>query len=129
MSVISNTQDLEAFISVVDTGGFSSAANALDEQVAKISRAVTRLEKSLNVTLFNRTTRRIELTEEGQLFLGYAREALSQLAQGEEALKLLHCAPSGKLRVDAASPFVFHQLAPHLKAFNQAYPDIKLENH
>ncbi|MGB1305906.1 helix-turn-helix domain-containing protein, partial [Pseudoalteromonas marina] len=66
MSVISNTQDLEAFISVVDTGGFSSAANALDEQVAKISRAVTRLEKSLNVTLFNRTTRRIELTEEGQ---------------------------------------------------------------
>ncbi len=127
MSVISNSQDLEAFISVVDTGGFSSAANALDEQVAKISRAVTRLEKSLNVTLFNRTTRRIELTEEGQLFLGYAREALSQLAQGEEALKLLHCAPSGKLRVDAASPFVFHQLAPHLKAFNQAYPDIKLE--
>lgn len=86
MPVSSKTEDLEAFICVVDTGSFSAAANLMDEQVAKVSRAVTRLEKSLRVTLFNRTTRRIELTEEGELFLRYARQALNTIEQGEEAL-------------------------------------------
>ncbi|MCG9761447.1 MULTISPECIES: LysR substrate-binding domain-containing protein [Pseudoalteromonas] len=127
MPVSSKTEDLEAFICVVDTGSFSAAANLMDEQVAKVSRAVTRLEKSLRVTLFNRTTRRIELTEEGELFLRYARQALNTIEQGEEALKLLRFSPAGKLRVDAASPFVFHQLTPILKGFNEAFPDITLE--
>ncbi|MCG9771072.1 LysR substrate-binding domain-containing protein [Pseudoalteromonas piscicida] len=127
MAVSSKTEDLEAFICVVDTGSFSAAANLMDEQIAKVSRAVTRLEKSLRVTLFNRTTRRIELTEEGELFLRYARQALNTIEQGEEALKLLRFSPAGKLRVDAASPFVFHQLTPILKGFNEAFPDITLE--
>ncbi|MEQ2353827.1 LysR substrate-binding domain-containing protein [Pseudoalteromonas piscicida] len=127
MTVSSKTEDLEAFICVVDTGSFSAAANLMDEQVAKVSRAVTRLEKSLCVTLFNRTTRRIELTEEGELFLRHARQALNTIEQGEEALRLLRFSPAGKLRVDAASPFVFHQLTPILKGFNEAFPDITLE--
>ncbi|SVD08921.1 uncharacterized protein METZ01_LOCUS361775 [marine metagenome] len=72
MPVSSKTEDLEAFLTVVDTGSFSSAANLLNQQVAKVSRAVTRLEDGLDVTLLNRTTRRLELTEEGELFLQYA---------------------------------------------------------
>ncbi|GEK11243.1 LysR family transcriptional regulator [Pseudoalteromonas sp. McH1-7] len=127
MAVNSKSEDLDAFVSVVDTGSFSSAANLMDQQVAKVSRAVTRLEKSLNVTLLNRTTRRIELTEEGTLFLNYARQALNTLAQGEEALRLLRFSPAGRLRVDAASPFVLHQLTPLLKGFNNAFPAINLE--
>lgn len=127
MPVKSKTEDLEAFLTVVDAGGFSAAANLLDLQVAKVSRAVTRLEKTLNVTLFNRTTRRIELTEEGELFLSFAREGLNTLEKGEEALRLLGRAPSGKLRVDAASPFVFHQLLPLVNDFCEAYPEINLE--
>ena len=47
MPVKSKTEDLEAFITVIDTGSFSSAANLLNQQVAKVSRAVTRLEKTL----------------------------------------------------------------------------------
>ncbi len=127
MPVNAKTEDLEAFVTVVDAGSFSSAANLLDQQVAKISRAVTRLEKTLNVTLLNRTTRRLELTEEGSLFLQFAREGLNRLEQGEEALRLLKHAPAGKLRVDAASPFVFHQLAPLIGQFSQAFPEIRLE--
>ena len=77
MPVSSKTEDLEAFLTVVDTGSFSSAANLLNQQVAKVSRAVTRLEDGLDVTLLNRTTRRLELTEEGELFLQYARDGLN----------------------------------------------------
>ena len=79
MPVNAKTEDLEAFVTVVDTGGFSAAAALLDQQVARVSRSVTRLEKALNVTLFNRTTRRVELTEEGELFLRYARDGLNML--------------------------------------------------
>lgn len=127
MTLSTKTDDLEAFIAVVDAGSFSAAANLRDGQVAKVSRAISRLEKTLNVTLFNRTTRRIELTEEGQLFLRYVREGINTLEKGEEALRLLHRAPSGKLRVDAASPFVLHQLTPLLKGFSRQYPAIRLE--
>ncbi len=127
MPVSSKTEDLEAFLTVVDTGSFSSAANLLNQQVAKVSRAVTRLEDGLDVTLLNRTTRRLELTEEGELFLQYARDGLNILEKGEEALRLLKRAPSGKLRVDAASPFVFHQLAPIVGEFREAFPDITLD--
>lgn len=127
MPVSSKTEDLEAFLTVVDTGSFSNAANLLNQQVAKVSRAVTRLEASLDVTLLNRTTRRLELTEEGELFLQYARDGLNVLEKGEEALRLLKHAPAGRLRVDAASPFVFHQLAPLVAEFSEAFPDITLD--
>ncbi|QFU06858.1 HTH-type transcriptional regulator DmlR (plasmid) [Pseudoalteromonas sp. THAF3] len=127
MPVNAKTEDLEAFVTVVDTGGFSAAAQLLDQQVAKVSRAVTRLERTLNATLLNRTTRRVELTEEGELFLSHARDGLNMLAKGEEALRLLGRSPSGKLRVDAASPFVFHQLTPLINDFCRTYPDITLE--
>ena len=84
MPVKAKTEDLEAFLTVVDTGSFSSAANLLNQQVAKVSRAVTRLESTLEVTLLNRTTRRLELTEEGDMFLGYARDGLNKLEKGEQ---------------------------------------------
>ena len=127
MPVLSKTEDLEAFLTVVDTGSFSAAAALLDQQVAKVSRAVSRLEKTVNVTLLNRTTRRLELTEEGELFLAYAREGLNTLEKGEESLRLLGRTPSGKLRVDAASPFVFHQLTPLIDGFCRSYPQITLD--
>ncbi|MEG3768256.1 LysR substrate-binding domain-containing protein [Alteromonas sp. 14N.309.X.WAT.G.H12] len=127
MPVNAKTEDLEAFITVVDSGSFSNAANLLEQQVAKVSRAVTRLEKVVNATLLNRTTRRLELTEEGALFLQYARDGLNMLEKGEEALRLVKHLPAGKLRVDAASPFVFHQLAPLIGQFSEAFPDIRLE--
>ena len=127
MTVQAKTEDIAMFLTVVDTGSFTSAANVLNEQVAKISRSVARLEHTLQCTLLNRTTRRLELTEEGQVFLTYAREGLNTLHTGEEALRLLKQAPSGHLRVDAASPFVLHQLTPIVGDFVQQYPHITLD--
>ncbi|MDC9564563.1 MULTISPECIES: LysR family transcriptional regulator [unclassified Pseudoalteromonas] len=127
MAQHAKTEDLEMFLTVVDSGSFSAAANLLDQQVAKVSRAVSRLENTLQCTLLNRTTRRLELTEEGHTFIKYARDGLNTLQTGEEAIKLLKQAPSGKLRIDAASPFVLHQLVPLISEFNTQYPHITLD--
>lgn len=127
MAQHAKTEDLEMFLTVVDSGSFSAAANLLDQQVAKVSRAVSRLENTLQCTLLNRTTRRLELTEEGHTFIKYARDGLNTLQTGEEAIKLLKQAPSGKLRIDAASPFVLHQLVPLIAEFNTQYPHITLD--
>ena len=121
------TEDIEIFLTVVDTGSFTGAANLLNQQVAKVSRAVSRLEDTLQCTLLNRTTRRLELTEEGHVFIRYARESLNTLYTGEEAIKLLKQAPSGHLRIDAASPFVLHQLTPLVGEFVAQYPHITLD--
>lgn len=121
------SDDLEILLAVIDTGGFSSAAEYLDIQVARVSRAVSKVEKQLGVTILNRTTRRIELTDEGRQFIDSVRVGLIQLQQAEEDIIARGELPKGRLRVDAASPFVFHQLVPLIQSFSQAYPDIELE--
>lgn len=121
------SDDLDIVLSVIDTGGFSAAATALNIQVAKVSRAVSKVEKQLGVTLLNRTTRRVELTEEGRQFAVQIRQGLSLLEQAEEDMLQRKNQPKGRLRVDAASPFVLHQLVPLVSEFNAEYPEIELE--
>ncbi|MGZ9899970.1 LysR family transcriptional regulator [Shewanella gaetbuli] len=125
--MLTRSDDLDILLSVVDCGSFSAAAETLNIQVAKASRSVSRIESQLGVSLFNRTTRRIEVTEEGKQFIKAVRDGLYIIKQAEEALLLQKDVPKGRLRVDAASPFVLHQLVPLVKSFNQAYPHIELE--
>ena len=126
-SIRSKTEDLEILLAVADHGGFSAAANALDIQVAKVSRAVARLEQEHACSLFTRTTRKVSLTQEGERFIAAIRSAMEQIAGAEFALTAQKTRPSGRLRIDAASPFVLHQLIPLIKPFRAAYPDIELE--
>ncbi|MFA0438793.1 LysR family transcriptional regulator [Vibrio sp. 10N.286.49.C2] len=121
------SDDLEILLTVVDSGGFTAAAEALDIQVARVSRAVSKVEKQLGVSILNRTTRRVELTDEGRQFIESVRVGLAQIQLAEEDIITRGELPSGRLRVDAASPFVFHQLIPLVQAFSQEYPNIELE--
>jgi len=125
--MLTRSDDLEILLTVVDSGGFSAAAEALDIQVARVSRAVSKVEKQLGVSILNRTTRRVELTDEGRQFVDTIRVGLLHIQQAEEELISRGELPKGRLRVDAASPFVFHQLVPLVQAFNEMYPDIQLE--
>ncbi|GAA3713025.1 LysR family transcriptional regulator [Oceanisphaera sediminis] len=127
MAIISRTEDLEILLAIIDSGGFSAAARVLDIQTARVSRAVARLETELDCTLLNRTTRRVELTEEGRLFVAQVRGGLNQLAEAEEHLRSLKGSPAGRLRIDAVTPFILHQLVPLIGGFRQAYPQIQLE--
>ena len=125
--MLTRSDDLEILLTVVDCGGFSAAAEALDVQVARVSRSVSRLEQQLGVSLLNRTTRRVELTDEGRRFVEHVRTAMQYIQQAEECILSLGETPQGTLRVDAASPFVFHQLVDLIKPFREAYPQIELE--
>jgi len=121
------SDELEILLAVVDHGSFSAAADALNIQVAKVSRVLSKIEKQLGVTLLNRTTRRLQLTEEGLYFVDSVRKFLQEFEQAEQSLLSLGDEPKGKLRVDAASPFIIHQLVPLVEAFKAKYPLISLD--
>ena len=127
MTTITRSDDLAVLVAVADAGSFSAAAELLDIQVAKVSRVVARVEQQLAVTLFQRTTRRVELTEEGRGFVERSRIVLNQMEEAEEWLRVRHQNPSGRLRINATSPFILHQLIPHIAAFNTEFPDIQVE--
>ena len=121
--------ELLAFVSVVDSGSISAAAEQLTQTASGVSRALSRLEEKLDVTLLRRTTRRLELTEEGQAFLAQARKILDAVESAEEQMKVRRQKPAGRLRVNAAAPFMLHVVVPLVAGFRAQYPDIQLELH
>lgn len=122
-----NSDALRLFLGVVDAGTMSAAAELLGQTASGVSRGLSRLEDELGVTLLTRTTRRMELTEEGELFLQKARLIVQQLDEVEEGLRMRHQQPAGRLRVDASAPVMLHCVVPHVAEFRELYPEITLE--
>ena len=120
-------EELQAFAAVVDGGSITAAADHLGQTVSGISRALGRLEKKLDTTLLRRTTRRTELTEEGQAFLLRTRAILAAIDDAEEHMAARRQRPAGRLRVNSATPFMLHAIVPLVPAFRRAYPEITLE--
>lgn len=119
--------ELQAFVAVVDTGSITAAADQLGQTVSGVSRALGRLEKKLDTTLLRRTTRRAALTEEGAAFLVRTRAILASIEEAEEQMAARRQKPAGRLRVNAATPFMLHVVAPLVPEFRRAYPQITLE--
>lgn len=119
--------EMQAFARVVDSGSISAAAEQLGQTASGVSRALGRLEEKLGVTLLRRTTRRLELTEEGAAFLAQARRILASVEEAEEQMALRRQQPAGRLRVNAASPFMLHVVVPLVAGFRERYPQIELE--
>jgi len=120
-------EELHAFTAVVDSGSITAAAEQLSQTVSGISRALGRLERKLDATLLTRTTRKLELTEEGRLFLGHARAILDAVESAEDQMAVRRQRPAGRLRINAASPFMLHVVVPLIGEFRQRFPDIELE--
>ncbi|AQS42107.1 MAG: Putative LysR-family transcriptional regulator [Candidatus Tokpelaia hoelldobleri] len=119
--------ELQAFVAVGDTGSITAAAEQVNLTVSATSRTLSRLEEKLQTTLLHRTTRRLELTEEGTAFLQQARTILAAVDTAEEQMTARRTRPVGRLRVDAATPFMLHVIVPLLDGFRKHYPDIELE--
>lgn len=119
--------ELDTFVSIVDEGTISQAAEHLGITVSAVSRALSRLEKKLNTSLFRRTTRRLELTQEGEKYLERVRSILSDLEDAGDMMVKNKEVPSGKLRIDAATPFMLHVIAPLIDKYSNAYPQIDIE--
>ena len=118
---------LIAFVAVIDTGSFSAAAGRLGQTPSGVSRTISRLESQLGTTLIHRTTRRLDLTEEGQWLLERARRVIADLEDTEAQVAARRSQPSGLVRVNAATPALTHMLAPLVAEFLDAYPLIRLE--
>ena len=95
--------------------------------VSATSRTLARLEEKLQTSLLRRTTRRLELTEEGTELLPQARDILAAVDAAEEQMAARRMRPAGRLRVDAATPFMLHVLVPLLAGFRERYPAVVLE--
>ena len=121
------SDELQIFVSVIECGSISAAAEQVGQTPSAVSRTLSRLEAKLDTTLINRTTRRMDLTEEGKYFFDQAKRILDQMEELEERLISRQQTPSGRLRINAASPFMLHAIVPYIDEFRRLYPDIQLE--
>lgn len=123
----STLEEQQAFIAVVDSGSITAAAERLEMTVSGVSRSLNRLEQKLATTLLRRTTRRLELTEEGETFLAHCRRILAAVENAEEAIVGHHDQPQGRLRINAAPSFMQFVIVPIIGEFRARYPGITLE--
>ncbi|OOC14168.1 LysR family transcriptional regulator [Dickeya dadantii] len=120
------SEELAIFVSVVESGSFSRAAEQLGLANSAVSRSVKKLEMKLGVSLLNRTTRQLSLTEEGERYFRRVQQILQEMAAAETELMETRRTPRGLLRIDAATPVVLHLLMPLVKPFRERYPEVTL---
>ncbi|MGU3521480.1 DNA-binding transcriptional regulator YafC [Enterobacteriaceae bacterium C23F] len=120
------SEEIAIFVAVVESGSFSRAAEQLGQANSAVSRAVKKLESKLGVSLLNRTTRQLSLTEEGERYFRRMQGVLQEMAAAENELMEARHTPRGLLRIDAATPVVLHYLMPLIKPFRERYPEITL---
>lgn len=122
--------DLDAiavFVRVVEAGSFSAAARRLGAPKATVSAKVARLEKQLGVSLIQRTTRKLRVTEAGTEYFRHCAEAIREVELAEAALQSASGKPSGVLKVTAPAD-LGHTLLPRIvHAFAAKYPDVSVE--
>lgn len=119
-------EEVAVLLAVVDAGSLTAAAEHLNQPVSTTSRLLARLEDKLQTTLLRRTTRRLDLTDEGQRFVRDARHIMDAVQQAEDGLMQRRGRLSGPLRVDAATPFMLHVMAPLMPGFRALHPEVKL---
>jgi DNA-binding transcriptional LysR family regulator len=127
MSLFWLPAQLATLSKVVELNGFSAAARALGVPKAAVSRAVADLEKSLGVKVLNRTTRRLSLTEAGQLIYPHARRLADESDAARTQIGRWFAPPTGPLRVAADPTYGRILLAPLVPRFMESFPDIPLE--
>lgn len=120
-------QQMQTFVAVVDAGSFIGAADTLGLSKAAVSRHVNELEARLGVRLLHRTTRRLSLTSEGEVFLGRSRDLLSILDEAEAEVTSSSLSARGRLRVNVPVTFGIRQLAPLWSMFRALHPQVELE--
>jgi DNA-binding transcriptional LysR family regulator len=118
---------MQVFVEIADRGSLTAAAEATGRSLPSVVRILAMLEESLQVRLFNRTTRRIVLTEEGRFYLEQCRKILADLREAELALGRHQTEPSGTIRLTAPIRFGEMHVAPAVASFLEQYPSTRVE--
>lgn len=118
---------MEVFVRVVRAGSFSAAARSLNQTPSAVSKQIGRLEDRLGARLFNRTTRRLGLTEVGAAFHERAQRILSEVEDAEQAVSRLNEAPRGTLRLDTPTAFGRLYVAPLVPRYLARFPEMRID--
>lgn len=119
-------EELTVFLAVVDSGSLTAAAEHLSQPVSTTSRLLARLEDKVQTTLLRRTTRRLDVTDEGHGFARDARNILEAVRTAEDGLMERRERLAGPLRIDAATPYMLHVLVPLMPGYRERHPDVEL---
>ncbi|MCL9782450.1 LysR substrate-binding domain-containing protein [Vibrio sp. S4M6] len=120
-------EGVSEFVAVVDNYSFTAAAKKLKTSVAQISRRVSALEDRLAVKLLLRTTRKVTVTEAGQLYYTHCRNLVEGLEIAELAVTQMQASPKGLLKITAPVTFGESHIAPLINEFLALYPQVDLE--
>ena len=116
--------EMEAFVQVVDHGGFTEAARQMGLSKSAISKHVAALEARLAVRLLNRTTRRVSPTELGLAYYDRARVVLREAGEADDMVAAMQATPRGALRISVPVSFGIRQVAPAVVDFLRHYPEV-----
>jgi DNA-binding transcriptional LysR family regulator len=122
-----DTQSLQAFLAVADSGSFSLAGEQLHITQPAVSKRIALLEGQVGARLFDRIGRRVGLTEAGRMLLPRAREILVMVDDSRRALANLAGDIKGSLTLATSHHIGLHRLPPILKAYTQAHPGVRLD--
>ncbi|MEO8120418.1 MAG: LysR family transcriptional regulator [Rhodoferax sp.] len=119
--------EMAFFSLLVRTGSLSAAARELDITTPAVSKRLAQMETRLGVQLLHRTTRRIGLTPEGEVYLAHARRILADIDDMEQLVSNALAAPKGLLRVNATLGFGRSHIAPLISDFAKRYPEVQVQ--
>ncbi|WP_019140726.1 LysR family transcriptional regulator [Noviherbaspirillum massiliense] len=122
-----HTSELVFFSAIVKAGSLSAAARELGLTPPSVSKRLAQMEQRLDVQLFNRTTRRLSLTNEGELYRASAMRLLAELEEMERLVSGNRSAPKGLLRVNAPLGFGRTYITPLVSKFIKNYPDVEVQ--
>ncbi len=118
---------MTTFVRIVDKGSLTAAANALDTSLPTVVRTLAALERQLGVSLLNRTTRRIHLTDAGARYLERCRVILSEVQDAEAKMSFSQAEPQGRLMVTASVSFGRRYVAPIVSEFIGRHKGINVD--
>ena len=119
--------DLGFFSTLAGAGSLSAAARELGVTTAAVSKHLASMESRLGVLLVNRTTRRMRMTQEGEVYLQNARRILGEIEGMEELLGVTKATPKGLLRVNATLGFGRSHVGPLISKFVRRYPQVEVQ--
>lgn len=117
-------EGVSEFVAVAEAASFTAAANRLGISTAQVSRQVGALETRLAVKLFYRTTRKVTITDAGQIYYNHCRQVLDGLAEAERAVSDLQKTPKGRLNLTAPVTYGESRIAPLVNDFTVRYPEL-----
>ncbi len=127
MKISQHVRAIASFVEAADTGNFTAAAKKLSISPAAVSKNIASLEQALDVRLMNRTTRKVNLTEEGEAFLSHARSALDTLENAVDSLVATKQEISGHVRISTSAAIGKECLLPVLPELLNRYPHLSVD--